>query len=480
MPNKHHDAKVLLVSPPIKRIRFNLSGTFPMQPLGIACLAAYLRERGVPVSILDAVALKYSNTQTLNEIIRQKPHLVGFSTTIFNIANTYSIIQAIKQACPDILTVIGGYGVVFSPDLLGSRLAEIDFFIKGEGEKPLYSLIEAMAGEGRYQDIPGLIWREDGVVRSNPPGQPTDINSLPLPALDLLPQANYAMHPPFNINPPLCLVETARGCGWHCNFCSLPRQLRQKSPARVIEEIKWAKNLYRANEIHFVDPTFPAGKDRFFDLATGLKRNFPKLSWSCKSRVELIDSDVAECLKDTGCYLVSLGVESGSQKMLDALNKGSTVNEIRTALRLLKKHGVRSLAYIMFGAIGETDETVRETMELLFDLKPDYALFAGLMPDPLSLLLKNISSGGSFTEEDVFNLYYNGCPQNTVFEKTLFTGLSTEKVNRWVKSAYMRYYFHPSYIMRRLFALTNLRDSRNLIVGGMLLLKEFFSFSSDE
>lgn len=473
------DIPVLLISPPIKRIKFNFSGTFPMQPLGIASLAAYLREKEISVSVMDAVALKYSTSRTIDEVIKRRPSLVGFSTTIFNIANTYSIIQAVKKECPDILTVIGGYGVVFSPDLLGDKLAEIDFFIKGEGEKPLYRLIQVLAGNGRYQDVPGLIWREDGVVRANPPGQPADINTLPLPALDLLPQANYAMHPPFNINPPLCLVETARGCGWQCNFCSLPRQLRQKSPDRVIEEIKWARHIYKANEIHFVDPTFPAGKERFFEISSGIRRHFPGLSWSCKSRVELIDSGVAECLSDSGCYMVSLGVESGSQKMLDALNKGATVEEVRTGLGLLKKHHVRSLVYIMFGTPGETDETVRQTMELLFELRPDYVLFAGLMPDPLSLLLKRESSSGSFDEEDVFNLYYHGCPRDTAFEQKLFTGLPRDKVSRWVKSAYMKYYFHPVYITGRLLALTNMQDSRNLIVGGMLLLKEFFSFSSE-
>ncbi|MBI9076265.1 MAG: cobalamin-dependent protein [Desulfatibacillum sp.] len=464
--------KVLLISPPLSRIRFNLSGIMPMQPLGMASLAAYLRERNVQVSLLDSVALRHTADQTLHEILRRNPKVVGFSTTIFNIAHTHAIIRQLKTIRPEIHTVIGGYGVVFPPEMLGNRLAEVDFFIKGEGERALYELVCALQSGGPFSSVPGLIWRENGQVRHNPPGKPLDPDSLPLPALDLLPKAPYAMHPPFNVKPPLCLVETARGCGWHCNFCSLSRDLRQKSPGRVAEEIAWAKRVFQAREVHFVDPTFTAGRKRLYALTEMISREFPGLAWSCKSRVDLIDYETAHQMAKAGCYMVSLGIESGSQRMLNSMNKATTVEQSVKAVHALKKAGIRSLAYIMFGAPGETDQTVRETMELLKRIKPDYALFAGLMPDPLSALLNQKNREGVASQDDVFNLYYNNDASGTPFENQSFTGIPMEDVNRWVKNAYLSFYLNPHYMAARLFSSKSLREIRNLAYGAAMLAKD--------
>ncbi|WP_028316849.1 B12-binding domain-containing radical SAM protein [Desulfatibacillum aliphaticivorans] len=472
MNPRANNCKILIVSPPLSRIRFNLSGIMPMQPLGIAALAGYLRKKGLDVELLDSVALRHTTDQTLWEILKRSPQIVGFSTTIFNIAHTHVIIRRLKEIRPEIKTVMGGYGVVFPSEMLGSKLEEIDFFIRGEGEEAFWKLVCAIQGKADVEEVPGLIWRENGRVRQNPPSPPLDPNSLPLPALDLLPKAPYSMHPPFNIKPPLCLVETARGCGWQCNFCSLSRDLRQKSVERVREEIAWAKRIFKAREVHFVDPTFTAGRKRLFELTAMIKKDFPGLAWSCKSRVDLMDYEAARRMAGAGCHIVSLGMESGSQKMLNAMNKAVTVEQSVRAVRALKKAGVRSLVYIMFGAPGETDQTVRQTMDLLERIRPDYALFAGLMPDPLSALLRRKSSEGVLSQEDVFNFYYNNSAAGTPLENDSFTEIPMADINRWVKDAYTSFYVNPRYMASRLFASKSLREIKNLAHGAIMLAKD--------
>ena len=461
---------VLLVSPPIRRIKFNLSGIIAMQPLGIACLAAYLRERGLQSALLDAVALRLSSAQTIEHIISLKPAMVGFSTTIFNIADTHLIIKKLKQQAPEIITVLGGYGVVFPPDQLGNILQEVDFFIKGEGEEALYQLAMAIKEQACLDAVPGIIWRKNSRICSNPSAPLIDVNKLPLPALDLLPQARYGMHPPFNIKPPLCLVETARGCGWKCNFCSLSQELRQKNVSRVLKEIEWAQKVFKANEIHFVDPTFTAGKKRLLELTMAIQHEFPGLAWTCKSRFDLINIEVAQYLSESGCYMVCLGIESGSQKILNTLNKGALVRQIKPALKALKKYKIRTLAYIMFGGPGETEYTVKETMKLLTETRPDYVLFAGLMPDPLSELLRLKMTDGKITTADVFQLYYQG--QADAFNRVSFTGIPKKKLEYWVKKAYIQFYLNPFYLAERFLHIKNLKDMLNLSIGAGMLFRD--------
>ncbi|MEW5733551.1 MAG: radical SAM protein, partial [Thermodesulfobacteriota bacterium] len=322
---------VLLVSPPQRRIRFNLSGVFPMQPLGIAALAAYLRQRNVSVKVLDAVALRLDAARTVDAVLAAKPALAAFSTTIFNIADTGEIARAVKERAPGLPVVLGGHGMVFPAEALAERLAHVDFFIRGEGEEALFRLVEALRNGKDLEDVPGLVHRRDGRILDNPKGPALDPDRLPLPALDLLPPVRYAMHPPFNQKPPLCLVETARGCGFSCNFCSIRRTLRVRSTERVLEEIRWAKKVFSAREIHFVDPTFTARRDRALELCEAIGRSFPGLAWTCKTRVDCLDPELARAMARSGCYMVSLGVESGSQRMLDAMSKSVTVEQIHAA-----------------------------------------------------------------------------------------------------------------------------------------------------
>ncbi len=463
---------VLLISPPPRRIKFNISGLYPMQPLGLACLAAYLRSRRVSVSILDAVRARLSLRETARAALARSPSVIGISATIFNLVEAQDLAREIKKTSPETIIVVGGNGVVFSPEILVGEMEAVDYFIAGEGEEAFRSLAENLMAGREPDDTPGLIWKKKNAICSNPQAERLVLDDLPLPALDLLPPKGYSMHPPFNVKPPICLVETARGCGWGCNFCSLPRSLRQKSVGRVVEEIAWAGEVFSAREVHFVDPTFTADAERLGGLAEAVGREFPELSWSCKSRVDLIDEGTAESLGRNGCYLVSLGLESGSQRMLDALSKETTVAQIRRSAAALKRFGVGLLAYVVFGAPGETEETVAETMSLLNEIKADYVLFAPLMPDPLCELVAREMAKGAFGERDIFRLYYTGSPEGTPFAERSFTGLPTRLLDRWVRKAYLRYYAKPSYVARRLLAARSPREMRNLAAGAMSLLRD--------
>ncbi|MEW5735688.1 MAG: hypothetical protein AB1921_12590, partial [Thermodesulfobacteriota bacterium] len=145
---------------------------------------------------------------------------------------------------------------------------------------------------------------------------------------------------------------------------------------------------------------------------------------------------------------------------------------IHAAAAALKGAGLRMLAYIMFGAPGETEGTVAETMRMLPRVKPDYALFAGLMPDPLSALVGREQERRPFSGEDIFRLYYSGSRCGTFFENSSFTGMDPESLDRWVKRAFFRFYMHPAYWARRLFSVRTPREMVNLASGAGLLARD--------
>ena len=177
---------------------------------------------------------------------------------------------------------------------------------------------------------------------------------------------------------------------------------------------------------------------------------------------------------------MSLGVETGSQRMLDAINKGVTVAQVRAGLAALRRAGIRVLAYIMFGLPGETDDTVRETMDLVRDHRPDFALFAGLMPDPLSELCGREQAAGRYTQEDVFSLYYTGSSKGTPFDRITFTGFPRTTVERWVRDAYRSYYLRPGYMARRLLSVKNPHEVGNLARGAFALLRDAVAYPGYE
>lgn len=469
--------KVLLVAPPIRRLRFNISGIYPMQPLGVASLASYLLDHGIEAEVLDTVVSKMTIEETAREILTRKPDLVGVSCTIFNMADAHILASRLKKDAPDLKILMGGYAVVFPPELMFKYMPEFDFFITGEGEKPLLELVRALIDNRDLGDVPSLYYRVNGEVLSNPPAPLLKPHEIPSPALELLPRRRYAMHPPFNVKPPFCLIESARGCGWHCNFCSISRKLRQKPVDAVLCEIANARSVFGANEIHFVDPTFPANPKRAVELAEAIGKDFPGLVWSCKSRVELIDEEIAGAFAKNGCYMISLGVETGTQRMLNSLSKGNEVKDIERCFAALKRFGIRSLVYIMFGLPGETEKDVHETLEFLMALEPDYVLFAGLMPDPRSALVAEYMDKVGFTMEDVFRLYYYGSAEGTPFSSVTMTGMPAKVVDGWVKEAYVRFYLRPKYMLRRLTSAKGLWDLLNLGAGAWALAKDAVAFN---
>ncbi|MFH1339226.1 MAG: radical SAM protein [Candidatus Omnitrophota bacterium] len=462
---------ILLISPPPVRIRFNISGIYPLPPLGLAYIASLLEKNGYGVKILDMPALRTQSEDLSNYLKGDNYSVCGLSCNIFNLKNGIRISQIIKRENPKAKVILGGHCTVFPPEIIFKYGPDFDVMVKGEGEEAMLNLCGRLNKGGECEvlyDVPNISFRHNAkIINNSSPPSYADLDKLPLPARHLLPNNRYRIHPPFGLYPPVTLMETSRGCAYNCIFCTLPQQVRERSIDNVTQEIKEVVGRYKVKEIHFVDPNFTYNQGRIMQLCTRLIKERLKFRWTCKTRVDLVSKDLLKAMSGAGCYMISYGIESGSQRVLNTLNKGISVGQIENCFILSREAKIRTLAYILLGSPGENNYTVRETIRLVGKIKPDFVLYGELLPDPNSILVKQ-TIGERRLSYDELAEYYLFNSKNNINES--ITDLPRERVKRWISGANKKFYFRPGYFLNRIKSLKNINDFLNQIRGVYFLM----------
>jgi len=464
-----NDAPVILIHVShLTRIKFNLSGIYPVMPLGIAALGAVLERAGVPVRLID---LNLPENGLFDPAVDLPPQarFVGLSATIFSAPEAVELAAKIRAARPEIPLALGGPINVFAHDTLDRRLAPIDAFVFGEGEGLIERLAQCDFSASSLRDMPGVGYREHGQFYVNRPAPPVDPDSLPYAARHLLPRRRYTMHPPFGLYPPVAIVETARGCPYACAFCSLSKAHRQRSIDHLLGEIRALVRVENIHEIHFVDPTFTVDRERTLSLCAALAAEPYRLAWSCKTRADLVDPEILQAMRRAGCYMISYGFESFNDRVLDALSKGYAAQTASDALRATTRAGIRTLAYMLVANPGDTTASIFRSVRILRNEGADYALFSGLLPDPQAPQILAACEAGRLTQKEIEEVYFDRRP---LADRDNLAGFTRKRVRRWVGMSFVLFYFHPLYLVRRLTSIRSLHEIRLLFSGFWNLLKD--------
>ncbi|MHA4806585.1 B12-binding domain-containing radical SAM protein [Flavitalea flava] len=354
----------------------------PYPPLGTLYAAALLREHGFRVSLFDTMFAEKAD-EVLPWMEKEKPDIFVIYDDGFNYLTKMCLTNMRDAAFRMIeLAKTKGCMVVVSGSDSTDHYREYlnqgaDFIVIGEGERTLLELIVMIREEGQdYAKIQGLAFKQGGEpVKTAPRTVMKDLDALPMPAWDLIDMTKYRKtwveHTGFfSLN-----MGTTRGCPFKCNWCAKPiygNRYHARSPKNVVEELKWLKQQYAFDHIWFCDDIFglkPGWVSEFADLvaAAGLKLRF-----KIQARADLLlQENFVQALARAGCEDVWMGAESGSQKILDAMDKGISVPQIHEASRLLRKHGIRASFFIQFGYPGETKEDIRQTIRMIHSLLPD-------------------------------------------------------------------------------------------------------------
>ncbi len=356
----------------------------PYPPLGTLFAAAYLRERGHDVALFDAM-LASGEEEWVSAVAAARPRFAVLFEDNFNYLSkmcllrmreaSFAMLDAARQAgCRTI--VCGSDATDHAADYLDHG-AEV--VIHGEGEVTLAELLDHLSGRRPVElaEIAGISFRGgDGELRRTAP-RPVlaDLDALPLPAWDLVDVDRYrrlwqGRHGYFSIN-----MVTTRGCPFHCNWCAKPiwgQTYHMRSPEHVVSEMRLLHERYRPDHLTFADDIMGLKRGWLAGFADAVAASGVKIPYKCLSRVDLLlrEGEI-EALARSGCRIVWVGAESGSQKILDTMEKGTRVEQIREAARLLKAAGVGVGFFLQFGYPGETREDIEATRALVRDCQPD-------------------------------------------------------------------------------------------------------------
>jgi radical SAM superfamily enzyme YgiQ (UPF0313 family) len=379
----------------------------PYAPLGLLYLSSHLRARGFDVEIYDSTF--GSREELLRLLEAEKPPVVGIYGNLMTRANVIAIAQA-ARAC-GCRVVLGGPEPPNYPQEYLS--AGADAIITGEGEVSLEALLRALAAREDMGRVPGIQYRaEDGsVARTEPAPLIPRLDDQPWPDRERIDMPRYldawrTRHGRGSIS-----VITARGCPYHCRWCShatYGKTHRRRSPASVAEEVAWIMERYGPEMLWMADDVFTIHPGWITEYAKEMQRRNLRVPFECITRADRMNPHMAETLAELGCFRVWIGSESGSQKILDAMQRGVRVEQVREAVRLLREQSIQTGMFLMWGYEGEGLEDIEATVDHVKSCRPDVFLTTVSYPikgtpyyNEVAERLVRIGEWGRSTDRDV-------------------------------------------------------------------------------
>ena len=455
--------RVLLIQPPPRQI---VREDIVVPPLGIAYLAAILEDKGHKVSIIDAFSEMLDMNSLEQRIKAFSPDIIGITGMTPVIDNAFRVVKASRKYARHI--IIGGPHVSVVGNKIFNQCSDIDYAIQGEGEMSLSLLLDALESNKDISNIPGLITRDF----ENPPAPFVDnLDSLPFPARHLLPNDRYRY---ILSAGKVTTMFTSRGCPYHCIFCDkavFGSIWRCRSASNVLDEIELVNKDFRIKSIIFYDDLFTLKKERVIEICQGILERGLRIEWKCEGRVNIVDEKTLRWMKKAGCSMIAYGVESGNQKGLDYLNKGTRVEQIRKAFELTRKAGIKPMAYFVLGIPVETYEDELRTIEFAKEIRPAYAQFSILSPTPGTKLYEDAIEMGWYREVDAQNPMDKDIKRPAIINENW----DEEKLNKILREAHRRFYLSPWYIWERLKEIRSLKEFVIKAMAGLKLMRWYVS-----
>ncbi|MCX5695034.1 MAG: radical SAM protein [Candidatus Omnitrophica bacterium] len=410
---------------------------YKIPSFALGYLSAVLEKNGIEVKIFDGRYFDIKDKQLIDDLCGFSPEIIGFSAMTHEIKRTAKIAEKVKERV-NVKVVFGGCHLSALPEETMEEFLVIDYGVLGEGEYTLLDIVTHARGQMRIEEIDGVIFRKDGkMIRNKPRELISDLDLLPFAAFDQYYRKGIEGLNDKSIYP----ILSSRGCPFSCSFCMriLGRKVRYRSAENIITEIELAIDKYGIQLIDFHDEIFLFNNERTNGLLTkfiesGLSK---KIKWSGLTRVDLIDQKIIELAKEAGCYRIELGVESGNDGILKRINKNTTVSQIERAVDIIKKSKIKISSYYILGHPGETEATMKETINLAVKLNTDYIAVGIMVPYPGTEIYQWAKEGKfgyrlRSADWDTYDKYGGSALE--------FEGLSFKKILNFQRKAYLDFY----------------------------------------
>lgn len=391
--------EIILINPRLRAWSPNI-----WVPLGLTYIAAALEKEGHKIDIIDMNEKKL-NDEDLIAMLKKDADVVGITGMITEYQKILAIVDIAKNGFLDRPVILGGPIATTIPQEL-LKQSKADFIVMGEGETTTPALVQAIEHGSDISEIRGIAYKKGEQILINEPTIPiVNLDAIPFPARHLLDMSKYLKNHfelfGFDIEGYGKIRSTnlisSRGCPYNCTFCFKDMwgyKWRGRSAENIIAEIEILNEKYNVNGFHFTDDTFVLDKKRVFEFASLLKKSGLDVIWGCNGRVNLMQQDMLKAMRDAGCVSIAYGVESGNQLILDSMKKGITLIQTKNAVRWTKELGIKVSGYFMMGMLGETKETIIDTINFAKELDLDFYGFSIATPLPGTELYRKAMISG--------------------------------------------------------------------------------------
>ena len=424
-------------------------------PLGLLLIAAVLRDCGAAVTLIDVDAEGLDEGHLAERLRDGSPDIVGISALTPSINAALRAARTAKESAGAV-TVLGGIHPTVEAETC-IRDPHVDVVVRGEGERTMAELFEQLRShKPDLAEVKGICYKVDGRVERTPDRElEPDLDSLPFPAVDLVPDLE-AYRPPNCTHFPAMQIMTTRGCPGQCTFCAarqvFGRRVRARSIDNVIQEIVHLRERFGIREVHIMDDCFTYSKPRTLEFCRRVQALGHDTAFAFPNgvRADRVDEETLRALRGIGVNYIGFGVESGSQEVLDAARKGTKLDRVRDTFAIARELGFVTWGFFIIGLVRETAATVRQTIRFAKELDPHYAKFLILKPYPGSEVFHELQRRGLIfdTNYDSYGIY--GGPVHRL------DGMDAKAMVKWQRRAMLEFYLRPRKIWQ---LLTSVRSA---------------------
>jgi len=409
---------------------------------------AILREAGHEVLYLDCQVLGLDKTAAVRAILDYHPGLIVWYVDQINLDVGAEILRLTRES-ENIHTFCCGPFVTPLDEQFLAAVPEADIVFRGEFDYAVSELATRLENKRDWRDLAGVSYRDDkGIFRAGPVQHVPDVDTLPIPAYDLIDLTKYTES--VNTLLPVATMITSRGCPYNCVYCWWPQTIyshkwRPMSPERVLREVRHLVQNLGVREIEFDDDIFEMDRGRVIAICNAFRKDGLNVFWSPQCRPDKVDRELLHIMRQAGCKRILFGCESGVQEVLDKMKKNFRVEDIARATRETKAEGIDVLNCFMIGFPWDTEETVKRTIDFACEINAQFTQFGIPTPLPGTEFMDFIRAGGFLATEDWS--HFSGFSQAVVS----YPHLPRERLEWWEKEAYRRYYLRPRYLAMMTF-----------------------------
>ena len=437
--------------------------------IGLGYLATWLRKEGHEVLILDANNLGFYFEQLRQEIASCKPDLVGIKLFTQDINSVRETLGMIKEINPGIITVVGGAHPSALPEHTLRTLPAADFAFKGEAEIGFPELVKCLPCKD-LSEVPGLVWRDGDKIRVNCQVFVQNLDELGMPAWDLIDPRNYRdTAETFRMGFPAAPISITRGCPFPCTYCAgstiSGKPIRTRSIENVLEEMAYLIQNFGVKEFNIADDNFTHNRKVVEEFCRGIITKGWDIHWSGSTgiRLDSLDEDILNLMKKSGCYSFYVGIESGSQRVLDLMKKRLSLGQIRKGVEMISESGILVSGFFIIGYPGETREEILETIAFARSLPLFKAHFFHFTALPATEAYEQLLREGKIKG-----------PDDSMFMDVSYVpeGLTAKELKLLLRKAYLDFYLRPGVLFKLLRRLGSTEQLR--LIGNKMF--NYFSF----